>query len=197
VDVVEEGSSRISDPLAGLSIPPLGPDLGSLRVYDDDRETANPGYYSGGILLDSNSRLTLNPGMYILDGVGLQILSNAQLYGQNVTLIIVNNQNSNSAMFVDSNGTVEITPPETGDFAGISIFQSPSNNNDAFIYSNGNIDISGTSYYPGNRLVLDSNGSEFAFRVIADKVRMYNDALLIVDYTDGVPIGPSKIFLVE
>ena len=197
VDAFREGAPQISDPLAGLALPSLGPDLGQVRVYDDDRRTIGPGYYSGGILLDSNSKLTLNPGVYILDGKGLQILSNARLYGENVTLVIVNDNNSNSDMFVDSNGTVEITPPETGPYAGVSVFQSPDNDNDAFIYSNGNIDISGTSYFPGNRLVLDSNGSEFSFRVIADKVRMYNDATIGVDYTDDAPVGPTKVFLVE
>jgi len=197
VDSYTEGATQVADPLAELEPPPLGPDLGRIHLDSNQKRTVSPGYYSGGISLDSNTRLTLRSGIYVLDGVGLRLRSNSTIRGEGVTLIIVNDQNRSSSLDIDSNGDVLITPPDDGPYAGISVFQSRDNTNDAIINSNGDLDVSGVIYFPKNRLELDSNADQLGTQLIVDRLKLDSNARINVDYEGSETSGPKGIFLVQ
>jgi hypothetical protein len=64
----------ISDPLINIAVPPRT----SLSTYPavnltSGSLTIGPGIYTGGIKATGNSTLTLKPGLYIIDGGGVQI----------------------------------------------------------------------------------------------------------------------------
>src|SRR5437762_9751111 len=103
-------------------LPDLIPTTGNGKGTYSGNVTLNPGYYSAGITDTSGgSNLILNPGVYILGGKGLKTGS---------TATVTANANGVMLYFIgtgilDLNGTGQITlsPPLTGTWAGVSIFQ--------------------------------------------------------------------------
>ncbi|MCH8962231.1 MAG: hypothetical protein IH820_13165 [Bacteroidetes bacterium] len=76
---------RITDPLAKLKPPDYSgckfPDLVDVIV----NTTLYPGVYCGGISIHENAEVVFEPGMYILDGIGMQITGNTKVRGEELT----------------------------------------------------------------------------------------------------------------
>ena len=122
-----------SDPLAALPTPASRSDqLRHLNLSGNSQTTTiNPGIYSQ-ITVSGNARLTLNPGIYIIEGGGLTVTGNASISG---TGVMIYNAGSNypgsggnfGGITLSGNGTFNLTAPTTGTYAGILIFQSRQN----------------------------------------------------------------------
>ena len=195
---LSEGASVLDDPLADLPVPVPGPDLGEIALESNETRTVDPGYYSGGINLDSNTVLNLNPGLYVLDGVGLKMRSNTSLRGTGVTIYVKNEVNPAAAIDIDSNGDIELTPPESGPYENVVLWQARDNTNDAVINSNGYVDVKGALYIsnPTATLHMDSNGQVIGNAVLAHKIHMDSNAEISIDET-GLFGLPSSSYLVR
>jgi hypothetical protein len=80
----EEHQRRIPDPLAGLDHPPLSsPTLQVQRtskwIINGDTRVLYPGIYRGGIELRSSAVALLKPGIYVIEGGGLNIGAQAAI----------------------------------------------------------------------------------------------------------------------
>ena len=194
--------SPISDPLASLPEPTwdFASDLGAVAVTGGENVQIGPGYYSGGILINNGS-LTLDPGIYIEDGEGLNIGGNAVFIAEGVMFYIVGQGK------VDLTGTneVRITPPTpdlydypgVDTYEGISFFQSRSNTNEARIIGTSLMDLEGTLYFPAANLKVGGTGEGFGNQLIADSIEISGTGDILIRYDGMEPATGNRIFLVE
>ena len=93
--------------------------------------TLNPGTYVGGIHLSGSGVVTLNPGIYYMQGGGFSVSGHISVTGNGV--LIVNAPNTSSDVIsITTQGSVNLTAPTTltGPYAqynGIQILQTSSN----------------------------------------------------------------------
>src|SRR5262249_52895804 len=92
--------------------------------------TLSPGNYCGGLSITGGASVTLNPGVYVIDGGSFQSGGNGggnngtvSINGTGVTIFLTGGSGNYATMQAAGNANLVLTPPTTGDSAGISIFQ--------------------------------------------------------------------------
>ena len=113
---------RVDDPYAHDEFPSFS-GCNETNYSGKKTETINPGVYCGGISINAGANITLNPGIYYLDGGGLSVNGGATLTGNGVTLVFTKKSANNWATAtINGNATVNLTPPKSGPTAGIVVF---------------------------------------------------------------------------
>ena len=117
--VLVEGVTNTKDPLASLPTPTWDPtlDLGTVDMSGGST-VLSPGFYSGGISLTSSAIVFLDPGLYILDGFGLDMVGQSSIFGQGVTLFITGTGKVN----MSGGGSVNLGPPDSGVYRDVLLF---------------------------------------------------------------------------
>lgn len=202
----------VPDPLADLPEPNWDPanDLGTVNVDGGLTVTITPGYYSGGITV-RNGTLLVEPGIYILDGVGLDD-NGGDLIANGIMFYIVDStpgDGTDSRVDLRGNGTIQITgmvplvypdgPPIDPDLANISvpIFQARDNLNDSRILGTSSFSLDGTIYMPNNHLEIGGTSEQFATGLITDTLYAHGNGTLIIDYQDQFGRIAASVYLVE
>jgi hypothetical protein len=116
------GIGAVADPYANASYPAF-----SSCTYQNftakDTITISPGVYCNGMRLNAGANVTLDPGIYYLDGGDLTVNGGATLTGSGVTLVFTSqNRNGFATASINGNATINLTPPKFGGTAGIVIF---------------------------------------------------------------------------
>jgi len=182
-------SFPIPDPLVPLPDPPVGLDRGEISGSGNFQ----PGYYSGGLRLSSSSdTVVLDPGVYILDGEGLHI-TGGNIIAEGVMFYVV----GDGDVRLSGNGMTRITPPESGVYEGVSIFQARDNTNTATIVGGSNMDLQGTYYFPSATLNLGGGGTSLGNQMIAYKMEINGNGIFNVQYNGANPDPGNRVFLVE
>ncbi len=164
------GVPPTSDPLAGLT----APSTTGMTQYDasqgafagNQSPTLQPGYYTGGINLSGNVNATFDPGVYVIDG-GFNVSGNVSISGQNVVFIV-----ESGSLNLSGNGAVNLTPPASGPYQNITIFQPSTNTSSPSISGNGNMNMLGTLYFPTAELNLSGNAG--ATPIPGDQIICYD-----------------------
>ncbi len=119
---IRTGIAPLADPYADVAVP-------NFATCDNQNFTAkstmtiDPGVYCGGIGVNAGAELTLNPGIYYLDGGDLSVNGGATLQGNGVTLVFTKkNRNSWANATINGNAIINLTPPISGPTAGIVVF---------------------------------------------------------------------------
>lgn len=159
-----------------------------------------PGVYNGGIQIGNNATVILHansdgsPGIYYLQGPnGLQISSSANVTtaaGETGGIMIYNDWGSSTdAINLTTFGVVSLTPPTSGPYRGICLFQkrgtSASPAPPMTLDGNGTFNLTGT-IYASHAVVNLSGGSStnvFGGQIIADKLNINGAAS--VNINDG------------
>jgi hypothetical protein len=116
------GMGAVADPYATASFPTFS-GCTEQNFTAKDTIKINPGVYCGGIKLNAGANVTLNPGIYYLDGGDLNVNGGAALAGSDVTLVFTSqSRNSFATASINGNATINLTPPKTGSTSGIVIF---------------------------------------------------------------------------
>ena len=139
------------DPLADLPAPSSAGCTYTEPVEIMDTQTLNPGSYCGGIKVTSTGNLTLNPGMYILKGGGLDVHANATLSGTGVTFYNTEGGGySFGPILFASTSTSNLTASTGGTWKGILFFQDRSINErqDAIFAGTPETSFTGVLYFP-------------------------------------------------
>ena len=119
---IRTGVGAVEDPYANASYPAFS-GCSQQNFKAKDTVTIDPGVYCGGIQINAGANVTLNPGIYYLDGGSLTVNGGATLTGSGVTLVFTSQHNSDFATAsINGNATINLTPPKTGGTAGIVIF---------------------------------------------------------------------------
>src|SRR5262249_32229811 len=178
----QSGMAASPDPLAYL--PP--PDPGSLplessstlKLNNSQPVTISPGLYKGGIQISGPGSVTLQPGIYYMQGGGFSFSGQGALIGNGVMIYNAPLTQSDS-INVNGQGAVTISPMTTGLYQGSSFFQDRTATAPASVTGDGNLNSSGTFYaaaasvkitgsssndvigsqYISNDLTLTGNGS--------------------------------------
>lgn len=130
-------------------------------------EILNPGVYCNGMNVGGNGRVTLNPGVYIIDGGDFIVGNSAQLTGNNVTIILTKKlMTSSSYPTINFSGSALVTlSAPTGNssnaFNGIAIYQDPNAPNTGvnYIAASAAPNITGIMSFPNQLLDISGNVS--------------------------------------
>ena len=188
------GVTALADPLATLPLPSTTglTNYGSVNVSGSSSRTISPGIFSQ-ITVSGNASLTFNPGIYIIEGGGLTVSGGASVTGSGVTIY---NGGTNytppasdggnfGAITFSGNGTVNLTAPTSGTYAGILIFQARNNPHAITVSGNATV-MSGTIYASGAQLV-ESGSAQLNGSLDVDTLTISGNAT-----TTGVTLVPPS-----
>ena len=184
------GIAAFPDPLSALPAPSVGtcvsvPSVTGVLVM-------NPGYYCG-FTLKATAQLTLNPGLYSLNG-NLTVDKSGTLLGSGVTLYF-----KTGALQTTSGSNVTLSAPTSGTYEGVLIFEDRSNSSGLNINSGSSATMTGALYLPDAAITISSGGFGNIYSIlVADQVAVTSGGNLTVnaDYSglvDGSPIRRSVV----
>jgi len=160
----------LGDPLAGRPPPPVGACTYNKMEKDDFVGALSPGVYCGGLKIKGNSRITLDPGVYIIKDGEFLVDSNSEVQGEYVGFYFT----GSAAVFrFTSNAVIDLSAPKDGPLAGLLFFEDPASVKDKkyIITSNFADRLVGTIYIPRGNFTIDANNdvagaSEFTVVVV-------------------------------
>ena len=128
-----------------------------------------------------SGNITLDPGVYILRGTTIKPGGNGSLTGQGVTLFLM----EGAQLYINANEQVNLSPPTSGPYAGITIFQDHENTSALTLNGAANSKISGFVYapdapisYAGNS---DMSGQGDCLRLVGKTVQMTGNSSVRTD----------------
>jgi hypothetical protein len=154
----------LPDPLAGLSSPSTTglTNNGSVNLTGGSR-TICQGIYSQ-INVSGGASLTLNPGIYIIAGGGLTVTGGASISGSGVMIYNAGSSYPGSGgsfggITLSGTGTINLSAPTSGPYAGIVIFQSRQNTRALSFSGTAMAGVTGLIYAPNALLSMSGNAS--------------------------------------
>jgi len=199
---IYSGQVPIPDPLAYL--PPPDPSsltirsARPLRLSGRGSVTLLPGVYIGGISIAGDVNVTFMPGIYYLQGGGLQVTGKGDITGQKV-LIYNDPRSPSDDINIAGLGKVEITAPDSGAYQGIAFYQRRDATNTITVSGNGQTKIQGAYYLAKGtmRFVGNGTGDILASQVVASQVAISGNGQVIVDWVERNVARTRAIGLVE
>ena len=175
------------------------PDLGSINNASGSG-TYPPGYYSGGIrMTNANLNVVLQPGIYIVDGIGGATrglyVNGGTLTALEVMFYVI----GEGEVYLGGNAVITITPSndETDPYWGISIFQARDNTNPATIIGSNTMNLEGSYYFPVAALEIGGNGIALGNQMIAWTAWIHGTGEFTIAFDGRFPVPGSRVFLVE
>ena len=185
----------IDDPFREMVVPSPGDALGELSLKGG-LHGVEPGYYDGGISISGKASVQLHSGVYYVGGTGLKLTAGS-IVGDGVTIVVLSGD-----VEVSAQATVNLSPPNSGPTAGVTIFQPATNTEDIKLTGGSGLSIAGGICAPGARVVLAGTssldgaitGSLFGELIVADRVRLTGNGLIRVGTpTETVRLPASKL----
>ena len=168
------GIAQFGDPLAYIPAPTFSP----CTKFSGQKLSGpqSPQTYCGGIQITGGNTVTFSPGLYVIDGGGIQINSGT-VSGSDVTFYLTGtNGNGNSGyggLTINSNATVNLSSPCTssgGSIAGMLFFQDRSitatANNGSTINGGAGSTFGGAIYFPTTSLSYAGNTTANMFTLL-------------------------------
>ena len=166
------------DPLARVKPPTPA---GCTSLPNGKNKSLSPGTYCNQTL---SGDITLQPGVYILKGGGVKLNGNGSLKGEGVTIFLMDDAEFN----VNGNGVLQLTPPTSGDYAGITLYQPKSNATTITINGTSDSYIQGFVYAPGAHVFYAGNSTNTAnsecLRIVGNTIEMTGNSSMSSDCTD-------------
>jgi Flp pilus assembly protein TadG len=183
----------IPDPLAARQPPAAAPCTYNNTLVETGIVVLRPGVYCGGIKITNDATARLEPGIYIIRGSKLVVDGKATIEGTDVGFYF----DGNAAQFeFDTETTVSLAAPSTGQMAGILFFEdrnaSPGSKHK--ILSNNAHTLLGTIYLPRGLLFIDANrpiSERAAYTIIvASQIEMISGPELFLNANYGATTVP-------
>ena len=160
--------------------------------------TLYPGVYNNGIKVTGQGNVTMLPGIYYMNGGGFAYTGQGNLTATGV--LIFNEPGSNSdTVSITGSGAVNWTPPTTGIYQGLSIFQDRSSTATVTISGGGSMYITGTFYAAGAQMNINGSGAQnyIGSRYISYDLALGGNGNININYGNA-PIPRSRVLrLVE
>jgi hypothetical protein len=194
---VKTGVAPTADPLSSLPVPDpttmTTRSATSYQISSSGNYTLQPGVYSGGISLSGPSpgTVTLMPGIYYMQGGGFSISGGLNVIGSGVMIYNAPVHNSESVS-LSGNASLTLSPPTSGTYKGIAIFQARSATAGVDVTGNGSMNLTGTVYAAGATVTLTGNGGSnvMGSQIIADSMTVTGNGAINVNY--DATLTPSK-----
>ncbi|TIV48213.1 MAG: pilus assembly protein, partial [Mesorhizobium sp.] len=174
------------DPLANVTPPAYGL---CQTMPNGKTVTLSPGTYCDKTW---SGKITLEPGVYILRGVTIKPGGNGSLTGQGVTIFLM----EGSQLYINANEQVNLSPPTSGPYAGITIFQDHGNTSALTLNGGAGSVVSGFIYAPDATITYtgnsDMNAQGSCLRVVGNIVQMTGTSAVKADC--AAELGNREMF---
>jgi hypothetical protein len=191
------GVSPLADPLASLPVPPGGSAMPAIN-RNSGTVTMGPGIYPS-ITLSGNAHLILMPGVYVIAGGGISVSNSASITvasGSNPVTghgVLIYNAGTNypnpggnfGGISLSGGGTITLTPPDQGTYAGIVIFQSRDNNRAISLTNSSVLSGQHSVIYAKTALVTVSGSGQLQDTLVVDRLQLAGGATSSVSVDTG------------
>src|SRR5262249_24651740 len=126
----------------------------TLSISGKQNVTLNPGLYIGGISIQGQANVTMNPGIYYMQGGGFSNTGQGNLTGNGVMIY-----NDGGVINIAGQGIVTLSPPTSGPYTGITMFQNRGSAQPVQVVGNGTMNMTGTFYAANAFVQVSGNGS--------------------------------------
>jgi Flp pilus assembly protein TadG len=200
------GVAAMADPLTNTPAPTLGscgattssPYAGSpTQVTVNGSATLTPGTYCGGIQANAGATIMFTPGTYVMEG-NMVFNSGDTVSGSGTTFYF-----SVGSLTMNGSSHANLVAPTTGAYAGILIFENPSDSTSMILNGDSTSVWQGAIYLPQAQLTLNG-GSNLAAYTILDVstliVNSGNSFTIGADYSSlprGAPGVGTNAILIE
>ena len=186
------GAPASSDPLSYLTPPAVQtPSFGN--VTTSGTQVLQPGTYSS-ITIGKNSTVTMNPGIYYVNGSGGVTFNGAgTVTGDGVTVYFTNGATIN-ATGGGNKLDIQLSPPASGPYAGVLFYQDPSDTAAPSLGGDNNSFFKGILYFPKVQLTFFGNNVSYATGiVVADAIALSGNPTVNLQGTAGLPPGVTIV----
>ncbi|TGQ69886.1 hypothetical protein EN829_029450 [Mesorhizobium sp. M00.F.Ca.ET.186.01.1.1] len=181
-----------ADPFADLPAP-----AASNPCQNANKPTLGPGTYCNGLSLSGN--VTLQPGVYVIQGGDLKVNANANVSGNGVTIYLA----GASRVSMNGNATVSLSAPTSGTYSGVLMYGDRTGTGGQSTF-NGTADslLTGALYFPKQQVNYLGNfsGVNGCTQVVADLIQWSGNSTINQDCSSlgmrNIPAAQS-VALVE
>jgi Flp pilus assembly protein TadG len=169
------------------------------KHYSNGNRTISPGVYHGGITITGQANVTMLPGVYYMDGGGFSFGGQGNLIANGVMIYNAPKGPSHSISISGSGGgSVTMTPPTSGLYQGLTLFQNRSAENELSVTGNGGFSIKGTFYAAGALMKVGGGGnSQIGSQYISNNLSIVGNGGMKIDYNPAEVIPARILNLVE
>jgi Flp pilus assembly protein TadG len=199
---VQTGTPPQPDPLRNIP-QPIASDYSEQsngpKHYSNGNRTISPGVYNGGIAITGQANVTMEPGVYYMKGGGFSMTGQGNLLAHGVIIYNDPKQSSDVISISGSNGgSVTMTPPTSGVYKGLTLFQNRSATQDMNVSGNGSFHMTGTFYAANALMNVTGNGAgQIGSQYVSRLLDINGGGGLGIDY-DPDQVVPRRILgLVE
>ena len=198
---INSNSPPIPDPYA--NVPPPDPNAMTvqstkkLQHSSANNITLKPGVYIGGISVTGKGTVTLQPGVYYMEGGGFSTSAQSSLAGSGV--MIYNAPQSTSDKINISGGSVNLTAPTTGPYQGILFWEDRNSTVEMDVSGNGSSSMIGLFYAASANLKVTGNGGQdvLGSQYISYDLTIQGNGGFGVNWSPDTTPGTRDIWLVE
>ena len=191
-------AAAVSDPLSYLTAPSAGSCTYSNEVINGSGTvTLNPGTYCGGLIINGGATVSFSAGTYIMQG-NMIVNGGDTVSGTGVTFYF-----SSGSLTMNGSSAANFVAPTTGTYAGILIYQNPSDSSTIILNGQSNSVWQGTVYATGANLTINGGGNAAAYTIVDTQSMTINGSVnftLGADYSSlpgGSPVKGGVATLVE
>jgi hypothetical protein len=192
----------VPDPLAYLPVP----DPTKMTVQQNNKTQLTsgttilqPGVYKGGISASSTANVIMMPGIYYMDQGGFQFTGGGSLIGNGVMIYNYPGNGAGHDVNISASGNVILTPPTSGIYQGILLFQDRTSDVAASVSGGSNMNLTGTFYFP--RALLTVTGSagfdNFGSQYISYDLNVQGTGTINIDWEPNNVAQVRLITIVE
>lgn len=194
---------NVTDPYAGVAMPTFsGCSNGTSKQYSGI-QTVSPGVWCNGVSFANGAIITMNPGVYFVNGGTFNVGGGATMTGTGVTIVLTSSTGSNYATATIGNGAiVTLSAPTTGATAGM-VFFGDRNAPESHVNTLGGgavITVTGVLYFPSQTLNFQNGAasSSVCTQIVAGTLTLTGGAAFQNNCPAGVSaIGATKSVLAE
>jgi Putative Flp pilus-assembly TadE/G-like len=200
IGAVETGTEPQPDPLR--FIPEPNPSNYTTQSnnpthYSNGNRTLQPGVYKGGISISGTANLTLAPGIYYMDGGGFSMAGQGTFTAPGV-MIFNAPSGPNDRISITGNGAVTMTPPTSGIYQGMTLFQKRSATQQMNIAGNGSFTAKGTFYAANALMNVAGNGAaQIGSQFVSRYLDINGNGALNINYNPDQVVPRRVLGLVE
>jgi hypothetical protein len=195
------GGAATPDPYANVSVPSPG-SCASTNSWNGTA-TISPGTYCGGFTLTAGATVTMQPGVYVINGGSFSVAGHASLSGTGVTIVLTGSSGNYATATINGSSTVNLSAPTSGATSGLVFMQDRNDTSGATskLVGGSSMSITGAAYFPTQTLQFaggSSSGSQCT-QVVADQISFAGSSYLNDNCSgDGTTaIGQTVTQLVE
>jgi hypothetical protein len=117
------------------------------------------GRFPGGLTFSGQDSVIMAPGLYYMEGGGFSFSGQGSLIGEGVVIYNAPTKSSDQ-ISITGQGVVRLTPPTSGTYTGLVVFQDRTADVTVKITGNGQLDIYGGFYAANATCMVEGNGDK-------------------------------------